>query len=121
MKLSEHQQKFTRDLAQLINYAIAHEYLPVVTEVYRTKKTQEEYYFKGKSKTLKSQHLKCLAADIYFYLNGKCLLKLKKEDIGKVENLGLYWQGLSKYNRAGMFYKSFFDFPHFERLLKPRK
>ena len=126
MSLSKTQQEFTLDIARLIAFADQQGIKLTFGEAYRTN-DQQELYFTGKTlriedgelevisgkkrtKTMNSKHLSRLAVDFNFFKDGKLTYKL--EDI---EILGDYWESLNKNNRAGMFFKSFYDAPHFER------
>jgi len=119
---------FTNNIAKLI---IEAERLCIgltFGEAYRTIEQQYLYYYgyglelvggepktvKGKvrSKTMKSNHLRRLAVDFNFFINGK----LTYSD-DKVTELGTYWETLHPKNRAGMFWK-FKDAPHFEMNVK---
>ena len=116
MKLSEHQQKFTRDIANLICYANSIDIDLTFGEAYRTVEQQQIYVNEGKSKTMNSNHLKRLAVDFNFFINGKLTY-----DFHKVYALGKYWVGLDSKNRWGGDWNNngkadgFLDTPHFER------
>ncbi len=109
MKLGTKQELFTINIAKLILHAESLGYKARIREVQRTKQQQEIYIKEGKSKTRNSKHLDSLAADIYFFKNGKLLLE--KEDL---QELGDYWENLQQGNRWGGGFKSFVDTPHFE-------
>jgi peptidoglycan L-alanyl-D-glutamate endopeptidase CwlK len=111
MTLGEQQETFTFNIARLIIYAQGQGYKCRLHEVERTAYQQEKYLKEGKSKTADSQHLKCLAADIYFTKSG-VLLSTKDE----LAPLGVFWESLNKSNRWGGNYKTFLDCPHFEML-----
>lgn len=106
MTLGEHQQAFSRDLVALLQFAFDKGYEVRIGEVYRTAEQQRIYVETGRSKTMNSNHLKKCAADLHWFKDGE--LCYPKE-------LGSYWQSLSSYNRAGMFWKGFRDDPHYER------
>jgi len=110
MRLSEHQREFTLDIAKLIVFAYTQGIELTFGEAYRTEYQQEEYVRTGKSMTMNSNHLKRLAVDFNFFIDGA--LTYDRED---VEVLGEYWEALDEKNRAGMFFESFIDVPHFER------
>lgn len=115
MKLSEKQQIFSKNIAYLIIQADLIGINLTFGDAYRNDFTQKEYVRKGLSKTLNSQHLKRLAVDFNFFINGK--LTYKYEDIKK---LGEFWVCLNPLNRwGGDFNKNgkkdgFVDTPHFE-------
>jgi peptidoglycan L-alanyl-D-glutamate endopeptidase CwlK len=109
MTLGELQEIFTFNIARLISYAEANGYKCRLREVERTAYQQAEYLRTGKSKTNDSQHLKSLAADIYFTKGGKLI-----EGRNELIPLGVFWESLYKSNRWGGNYKSFVDCPHFE-------
>jgi len=121
-----HQQKFTKDIALLINRATELEVKLSFGEAYRTIDQQLLYYYgmnvrtedkrlnllsgKTRSKTLYSNHMKRLAVDFNFFINNK----LTYTD-PLIEELGQYWESLDKHNRWGGNFKGFYDAPHFER------
>jgi len=110
VKLSEHQQNFTKDLVKL---NIKAEELGIgltLGDGYRSQEQQEIYFKTKKTRTLKSNHLKRLAQDYNFFINGN--LTYKHPLIFK---LGEYWESLNKLNRWGGNFKGFYDGPHFER------
>jgi peptidoglycan L-alanyl-D-glutamate endopeptidase CwlK len=111
MTLGEQQELFTGNIARLILYAQSQGFKCRLREVERTAYQQEKYLKDGKSKTKDSQHLKSLAADIYFTKSGKLL-----EDKESLNILGVFWESLEKNNRWGGNYKNFLDTPHFEML-----
>jgi len=124
-----HQQKFTKDIALLINRATELEVKLSFGEAYRTIDQQLLYYYgmnvraedkrlnllsgKTRSKTLYSNHMKRLAVDFNFFINNK----LTYTD-PLIEELGQYWESLDKHNRWGGNFKGFYDAPHFERNMK---
>lgn len=109
MSLGEEQQLFTRDFIKLLLKALELGYEIRLGEVLRPVEMQELYVKLGRSKTMNSQHLKKLAADIHFF----------KDNTGPLypQELGDYWESLSKVNRWGGNWKSFKDQPHFERFV----
>lgn len=106
MTLGQHQEAFAIDLACLIQKATELGYGVRIGEVFRTPEQQEVYVKTGRSKTYNSMHLKKCAADLHFTKNGQLVYP---------EELGRFWESLSKLNSAGMFWKTFKDAPHFER------
>lgn len=110
MSLNKEQIAFTKDVASLIAYADMIGISLTFGHAYRDLETQKRLVADGKSKTLNSYHLKRLAVDFNFFINGK--LTYKKED---VKELGMFWEGLNDKNRWGGNFKNFLDTPHFER------
>ena len=109
MKLSEKQQIFTKNVASLIVYADLIGIGLTFGHAYRDLETQKRLVKEGKSKTLNSYHLKRLAIDFNFFINGKLVY-----DKHKLAELGTFWEGLHPKNRWGGNFKSFLDTPHFE-------
>lgn len=106
MKLGEHQEAFSRDLVKLISKAHELGYGVRIGEVFRTQEQQEFYVRSKRSQTLKSMHLLKCAADLHFVRDGKLCYP---------DELGKYWESLDPINKAGMFWKTFKDDPHFQR------
>lgn len=109
MTLSENQWEFSANIGKLLNYATVMGYSCSLREVQRTAYQQAEYVRVGKSKTNNSKHLDSLAADIYFWKDGKLLDK--KSDL---EIFGKYWSSLDARNRWGGDWITLVDCPHFE-------
>ncbi len=109
MSLSDYQHIFIYNVAKLIIFAETQDIKLTGGELYRTKYQQEEYLRTGKSKTMKSKHLKRLAIDLNIFIDGK--LTYNKEQISV---LGEYWELLNEHNRSGMNFKYFYDPCHFE-------
>ena len=110
MRLSEKQQEFTKDVASLIVYADTIGIQLTFGHAYRDKETQRRLVDKGLSKTMNSNHLKRLAVDFNFFINGE--LTYDKE---RLKELGDFWESLNNKNRWGGNFKTFTDTPHFER------
>jgi peptidoglycan L-alanyl-D-glutamate endopeptidase CwlK len=108
MSLGAEQESFTRDLVKLLTKAFELGYEVRMGEVQRPVEMQELYVRTGRSKTMNSQHLKKLAADLHFTKDGTLCYP---------QELGDYWESLSKVNRWGGNWKSFKDAPHFERFV----
>ncbi len=106
------QWKFLQDVSLLINKAKELGIVLTGGELYRSREQQLSYFHSGKSKTKTSQHMKRLAIDFNFFIDGQ--LTYEKE---KIQPLGEYWEGLSPANRWGGNFKNFTDTPHFERFL----
>ena len=110
MSLNKEQFEFTKDVASLIVYANLLGIDLTFGHAYRDKETQQRMVDTGKSKTLNSNHLKRLAVDFNFFINGKLTY-----DKHKLAELGQFWESLNSKNRWGGNFKSFTDTPHFER------
>ena len=116
MKLSEKQQEFTKNIASLIVYADTIGIQLTFGHAYRDKETQRRLVDKGLSKTMNSMHLKRLAVDFNFFINGELTY-----DFDKIKPLGDYWESLHPDNVwGGDFNKNdikdgFLDVPHFQR------
>lgn len=107
MSMVQEQAAFLLDVAKLVQYATEQGLLVTGGELYRTAEQQQIYVKTGRSKTMKSEHLKRLAIDLNFFKDGKLTYD--------VPEVGRYWESLSPKNSAGMFWQSFKDGPHFER------
>ncbi len=110
MSLVAEQAAFLQDVAKLIVKAGSLGIVLTGGELYRTAEQQEIYLKTGKSKTSKSNHLKRLAIDFNFFIDGKLTYEKKL-----IQPLGDYWESLNPANRWGGNFKSFTDAPHFER------
>jgi len=124
MRLSEHQQEFALHVAQYILYAQSIGIFVTFGEAYRTK-AQQFLYFYGfdviydkilkfiksnkRSYTMDSNHLKRLAVDFNYFIDGKLTY-----DYDKIKPLGDFWESLSPHNRWGGNFKHR-DVPHIER------
>lgn len=108
LSLGKQQELFSRDLSKLLIKAFELGYEIRMGEGERPLAMQEIYVRTGKSKTLNSQHIKKLAHDLHFFKDGQ---------ICYPQELGDYWESLSKENRWGGNWKSFKDKPHFERFV----
>jgi len=127
MSLSNSQQIFVQDIARLILRANSLGVNLTFGEAYRTA-DQEYLYFQGltfnsskrlvsaprKSWTMKSNHLRRLAVDFNFFINGSLTYDNKNP---LLIELGKYWEELSPDNRWGGFWKTP-DTPHFEKNVK---
>lgn len=89
MTLSQKQRKCSKLVGRLIDWAYKNGYEIVLGEAYRTKEQQELYVAAGKSKTMNSKHLKCLAIDINLFKDGKYLTETPD-----YKPLGDYWKSL---------------------------
>ena len=109
MKLSEKQIIFSKNIASLIVYADLIGIQLTFGHAWRDFETQRRMVATGKSKTLKSNHLKRLAVDFNFFINGRVTY-----DKNKLSDLGRFWESLHEFNRWGGNFKNFLDVPHFE-------
>lgn len=107
--MTNEQNEFLLDIGKLIHFANQQGILLTGGECYRTKEQQELHFKAGRSKTMNSNHLRRLAMDFNFFING--VLTYEKKD---VEILGDFWESLNSKNRWGGYWK-FADTPHFER------
>jgi len=126
MKLSTQQQIFSQDVAKLILYANSLGVNLTFGEVYRTNDQQELYYYgktlhpddrnltvindKKRTRTMNSNHLRRLAVDFNFFIDGGLTYKHPL-----IDKMGTYWENLSVHNKWGGHFKNFYDSPHFER------
>ena len=108
-KLSTEQQIFTQNISQLILKANSLGINLTFGEAFRTEYQQREYLRTGKSKTMNSNHLKRLAVDFNFFINGRLVWEHPL-----ITELGEYWESINEKNRWGGNF-SFKDTPHFER------
>lgn len=108
MSRREKQEEFAVNLAKLIIWLNENGYTVTIGEVERSKEQQHIHVRNGKSKTLKSLHLKKLAADLNVFKDGKLLSE--KEEFEVIANK---WSSLSEYNESGFNWG--WDFRHFQR------
>lgn len=108
--IQKEQVEFTRDVARLIDYAASIGVDLTFGEAYRTKEQQEIHLKAGRSKTMNSNHLRRLAVDFNFFINGALVF-----DSPRIAELGAFWESLNPHNRWGGNFKSIKDNPHFER------
>ena len=106
MRLGQHQEKFSRDLASLLSYAFSKGYEARIGEVQRPLEMQKMHIAAGRSTTMNSMHLKKCAADIYF---------TKEDHLVFPQDLGDYWESLDHLNKWGGNWKNFKDKPHYQR------
>ena len=109
MSLSSKQMVFSKNVAKLINYATEIGVDLTFGEVFRTQEQQQIYFDTGRSKTMNSNHLRRLAVDFNFFIDGELFWKHDK-----IIMLGEYWESLDDNNRWGGNFKSITDSPHFE-------
>lgn len=121
MAMSDEQFEFLKDIAKFINFVeelntvnklkgIDKVYKITAGEMYRPIYMQKKYVKDGKSKTMKSNHLKRLAFDVNYFINGELTYDKKELQI-----FGDFWESLNKKNKWGGNFKNFLDTPHFER------
>lgn len=67
MTLGQKQSQFFEHICLLRQYAVDLGFRVVLGEVQRSLEQQKIYYFNGRSKTMESDHLNKLAADIHFF------------------------------------------------------
>lgn len=101
---------FLQDVMKLLAYAISLGFTITFGEAMRTPEQQAIYVKTGRSHTMDSFHLRRLAIDLNFFINGKlCYDKVI------LQSLGDYWESLNSKNSWGGNWNSFKDLPHFER------
>lgn len=106
------QSLFSLDVCALIAYADSIGIATTFGEAERTAFQQAEYVRTGRSKTLKSLHLRRRAVDLHFYYKDTGIYLATAKEI---EKLGIFWQSLSPKNRWGGYFSTLCDAPHFER------
>jgi hypothetical protein len=89
MTLAQKQWKFSMFLARLITWAYDNGYRISMGEGLRTKEQQAIYVKTGKSKTMNSKHLVCLAQDIALWKDNVYLTETPD-----YAPLGEYWKSL---------------------------
>ncbi len=115
MSLSKHQRIFTLNVSKLIAYAYDNGIELTFGEAYRTREQQFLYVQAGKSKTMSSNHLRRLAVDFNFFINGNLTYQWSE-----IKSIGDYWESLHPKNRWGGDWNKndikdgFIDTPHFE-------
>ncbi len=112
MSLVTQQWQFLQDVSKLISYAQTLDVVLTGGELYRTNEQQKIYMDTGKSKTMNSKHLKRLAIDFNFFIDGQLVYDSTHPTLIK---LGKFWESLDKQNSWGGFWNSFKDTPHFEK------
>ncbi len=89
MSLSKKQRIFTLMVADLISWAYSKGYELTFGEAYRTREQQEIYVKSGRSKTMRSKHLKRLAVDFNLFIDGRYV-----RDPERYRPLGEEWERL---------------------------
>ena len=111
MSMVDEQWEFLQDVALLILEARKKGIKLSGGELFRTPEQQEIYLQTGKTKTSNSYHLKRLAIDFNFFINGEL-----DYNSPLVAELGTYWESLNpNKNKWGGNFRNFKDTPHFER------
>lgn len=115
MSLSRKQSDFLSDFAELILFINSQEDMYCTAgELHRTMYQQRKYLEEGKSKTLKSKHLKRLAGDLNIFWHGLPIWNYEKDDQKAIlEPVRQFWNELHKDNDCGLNWG--WDFGHFER------
>lgn len=113
MSIVTEQAAFLLDLCRLVEYATEQGFVVTGGELWRTPEQQKIYFESGRSKTMDSNHLKRLAADLNFFMNGALTY-----DIEALRPLGTFWEALHARNRWGGNFRLFKDVPHFERVAR---
>jgi len=108
-KLSVQQDLFLRDVHKLLTYAWANGFSVTVGEAYRTLDQQGLHFANGRSKTMKSKHLKRLAIDLNFFKDDDLITSK-----AKLQQVGDHWEALNRRNRWGGNW-GWVDAGHFER------
>lgn len=110
--LVQTQADFLLDFCKLITFATSAGLTVTSGELLRTVEMQAIYVKNGRSKTMDSYHLKKLAGDLNFFLDGK-----PTYDRAVLAPIGAFWESLTPKNKWGGNFNSFKDLPHFERHL----
>lgn len=110
MSLVSSQAAFLLDVGRLVAFATEQGFVVTGGELYRSPEQQEIYLKTGRSKTMNSLHLKRLAVDLNFFLNGALV-----GNKSILAPLGAYWESLHPFNSWGGNGKSLVDTPHFSR------
>ena len=90
MTRTQKQRKFSKFLAQLVIWAYDNGYEISMGEAQRTKEQQAIYVKTGKSKTMYSHHIICLAQDISLWKDNIYLTATPE-----YKPLGDYWKSLA--------------------------
>jgi hypothetical protein len=90
------QNQFASDVASLIRFAQEKGFQVSFGEAWRPQVTQDLYFKRGSSKTLKSFHSLRLAVDLNFFLDDEWI-----RDFELLRPLGKYWKSLNSQNVWG--------------------
>jgi predicted chitinase/peptidoglycan hydrolase-like protein with peptidoglycan-binding domain len=115
MSLVREQAVFLLHVSELIRKASELGFLTSGGELYRTPEQQALHVQHGRSKTMKSLHLKRLAVDLNFFREAPDGTLKLTYDRDELQVLGAFWESLDPANRWGGNWTSFKDAPHFER------
>jgi predicted chitinase len=115
MSLVREQAVFLLHMAELIRKASELGFLASGGELFRTPEQQALHVQHGRSKTMKSLHLKRLAIDLNFFREAPDGTPKLTYEIEELRPLGEFWESLDPANRWGGNWTSFKDAPHFER------
>lgn len=107
------QQAFLMDFCRLVVHATRLGFTVTSGELLRPVEMQKIYVKTGRSKTMDSNHLKKLAGDLNFFIDGVYVT-----DRNKLKVLGEFWESLHPLNRWGGNFLKFKDCVHFERNFK---
>lgn len=110
MSLVVEQAAFLLDVCKLIQHATEQGWTITGGELFRTAEQQAIHVKAGRSKTMRSNHLRRLAIDLNFFRNGQLVW-----DKAQIAPLGAFWESLNPKNRWGGNFNSLVDVPHFER------
>ena len=111
MSLFNEQSAFLHDVCRLVEMATNAGFEVSARELGRTVEQQEIYVKTGRSQTMKSNHLRNCAIDLYFMRDGQLVM-----DKDSLQPLGHFWESLNPMkNSWGGNWNSFKDLPHFER------
>ena len=110
MSLVNEQAKFLLDVCKLVQFADEHGFTVTGGELWRTAEQQEIYVRTGRSRTMKSNHLRRLAIDLNFLRGGAVIW-----DKDELTEVGKFWESLDPKNRWGGNFTTLKDVPHFER------
>ena len=129
---NEIRNEFIRNVIELLEYCenkAKEGYIDYfrIGEAWRRQVTQDWLLEKGWTHAKHSNHQDFRAIDLFFFKNGKQIKNTQEKlpdgrwkSASMVEDIGLYWESINKYNRWGGHYHSFCDIAHFEILLHPR-
>jgi hypothetical protein len=101
-----------QDLSWLISYAMENDYKLTGGELYRTEQQHNWNKKKGLTQVSRSKHQDRLAIDVNLFIDGKLITD---KEHPAWQDLGEYWEGMSKHNVWGGRWKSINDPYHFER------
>ena len=115
MSLVREQSVFLLHVSELIRKAFELGFIASGGELYCTPEQQALHVQNGRSKTMKSLHLKRMAIDLNFFREAPDGTLKLTYDIEELRALGEFWETLDPANRWGGHWTSFKDVPHFER------